>query len=205
MIPSGRRGSADTGGETRERFLTAATTLFRRQGYSGTGLKQIVELGAAPVGSFYYFFPGGKEELALAAIARTHERYDTLLDRVFARTDDTAAAAVAWFAMAAKALEDSDFADGCPIGTVACEVASTQHAIRQSSAAVFASWRSRVADHLRSEGVEPARAAQLALLAVASLEGAILLARSDRDTRALRQTGQILADILRNAVAHHDR
>ena len=184
-------GGFDT--SSRDRFLTAATTLFRRQGYSGTGLKQIVAGGAAPVGSFYHFFPGGKEELALAAIARTHDRYDALLDRVFERTEDTAAAAVVWFDMAATALKDSDFADGCPIGTVACEVASTQDAIRQASAAVFASWRTRVADHLHREGVPRQRAHHLALLAVASLEGAILLSRTDRNTEALHHTGQLLA------------
>ncbi|WP_153065138.1 TetR family transcriptional regulator, partial [Mycobacterium avium] len=39
---------------TRERFLTAATGLFRRQGYSGTGLKQIVAESRAPLGSLYH-------------------------------------------------------------------------------------------------------------------------------------------------------
>jgi AcrR family transcriptional regulator len=192
-----KRVDGEAGGDTRERFLTAATTLFRRQGYSGTGLKQIVEHGAAPVGSFYHFFPGGKEELALAAIMRTHERYDALLDRVFASTEDTAAAASVWFAMAAKALEDSDFADGCPIGTVACEVASTQEKIRVAGGAVFASWRARVAERLRGEGVDAEQAARLAVFAVAALEGAILLARNNRDIAPLRDTGAVVAATLR--------
>ncbi|WP_042907161.1 TetR/AcrR family transcriptional regulator, partial [Mycobacterium avium] len=59
---------------TRERFLTAATGLFRRQGYSGTGLKQIVAESRAPLGSLYHFFPGGKQDLAVQAIAPTPQR-----------------------------------------------------------------------------------------------------------------------------------
>ncbi|PQM48248.1 putative HTH-type transcriptional regulator YxaF [Mycobacterium talmoniae] len=184
---------------TRDRFLAAATGLFRRQGYSATPLKQIIAEGGAPLGSLYYFFPGGKQELAVEAIRRTAERYEHLLDRVFDEAGDTASAATAWFALAARALEDSDFADGCPIGTVACEVASSNEPLRQASDAVFVAWRTRVADQLIGEGVKPAEARRLSVFAVASLEGAIVLARTQRSTQPLRDTGRVVADTLRRA------
>jgi AcrR family transcriptional regulator len=190
---------------TRDRFLAAATTLFRRQGYSGTGLKQVAGDGGAPMGSLYHFFPGGKQDLALQAIARTRERYDELLVRIFASTDDAAGAAIAWFAMAARALEESAFADGCPIGTVACEVASTNAELRQASAAVFASWRVRVADQLIAEGVTVDRAHRLASFAVASLEGAILLARTAREVGPLHDTGNVVAGVLRTETSRKHR
>ena len=184
---------------TRERFLAAATGLFRRQGYSGTGLKQIVAEGGAPLGSLYYFFPGGKQDLALNAVAHTAARYEQLLDRVFAQTADTGQAALKWFGWAAQALEESDFADGCPIGTLACEIASTNDDLRAASQAVFDSWRSRVAAQLVREGVKPAHARRLATFAVASLEGAIMLGRTQRRTGPLRDTGRIVAETLRAA------
>jgi AcrR family transcriptional regulator len=184
---------------TRERFLAAATGLFRRQGYSGTGLKQIVAEGGAPMGSLYYFFPGGKQDLALNAVAHTATRYEELLKRVFAQCADTGAASIKWFDWAARALEDSDFADGCPIGTVACEIASTNDALREASQAVFDSWCSGVAAHLTGEGVGPADARRLATFAVAGLEGAIMLSRTQRSTQPLRDTGRIVAETLRAA------
>ena len=189
---------------TRERFLTAATQLFRRQGYSSTGLKQIVADGGAPLGSLYHFFPGGKQDLALQGIAHTAERYEQLLDRVFRQSADTGQAAVKWFNWAARALEESDFADGCPIGTVACEIASTDEPLRKASAAVFDSWRSRVAAQLVSNGVKPAQARRLAIFAVASLEGAIMLARVQRSTQPLRDTGRVVADTLVAATSVQD-
>jgi AcrR family transcriptional regulator len=184
---------------TRERFLSAATGLFRRQGYSGTGLKQIVAQSSAPLGSLYHFFPGGKQDLALQAIAHTADRYEQLLDRVFTETADIGQAAIKWFNWAARALEETDFADGCPIGTVACEVASSNEALRQASQSVFDSWRSRVAAQLVGEGVKPAQARRLATCAVASLEGAIMLGRIQRSTQPLRDTGRIVAETLRAA------
>jgi AcrR family transcriptional regulator len=184
---------------TRERFLTAATGLFRRQGYSGTGLKQIIAEGGAPMGSLYHFFPGGKEDLALNALAHTAIRYEKLLERVFAESADIGAAAIRWFDLAARALEDSDFADGCPIGTVACEIASTNDALREATRAVFDSWCSGVASQLTGEGVRSAYAHQLATFAVASLEGAIMLSRTQRSSQPLRDTGRIVAETLRAA------
>lgn len=184
---------------TRDRFLRAATGLFRKQGYSGTGLKQIVAESSAPLGSLYYFFPGGKQDLALQAVARTAERYEQLLDRVFTETPDAGQAATKWFDMAARALKESDFADGCPIGTLACEIASSNESLRQASHDVFASWRTRVAAELTSVGVKPARARRLATFAVASLEGAIMLARVQRSTEPLRDTGRVVAETLRAA------
>ena len=49
---------------TRERIVEAGAMLFRRQGWSGTGMKQIAAAAAAPFGSIYHFFPGGKDELS---------------------------------------------------------------------------------------------------------------------------------------------
>ena len=57
--------------KTRDRFITATNELFRRYGYNGTSLKQVTEAAAAPVGSLYHFFPGGKAELTEAVIEET--------------------------------------------------------------------------------------------------------------------------------------
>jgi AcrR family transcriptional regulator len=57
--------------ETREKILDSSGELFRRQGYVGTGVKQIVEEAGAPFGSLYHFFPGGKVELGAETIRRS--------------------------------------------------------------------------------------------------------------------------------------
>src|SRR5271165_3677256 len=57
------RGAAQVVNTTRDRILDSSAELFRRQGYAGTGVKQIVASANAPFGSLYHFFPGGKEQL----------------------------------------------------------------------------------------------------------------------------------------------
>ena len=53
---------------TKERFIETTCQLMEDQGYHATALNQIIEESGAPKGSLYYYFPGGKEELAAEAI-----------------------------------------------------------------------------------------------------------------------------------------
>ena len=52
----------------RQALVWAAAKLFRRQGYSGTGLRDILAASGAARGSLYHHFPGGKEEIGAAAV-----------------------------------------------------------------------------------------------------------------------------------------
>lgn len=62
------------GNDARERIINAASDLFQTYGYSAVGLNAIVDASGAPKGSLYYYFPGGKEELALESVRLAGER-----------------------------------------------------------------------------------------------------------------------------------
>jgi AcrR family transcriptional regulator len=125
---------------TRDRIIVATNELFRRYGYNGTTLTQISEASAATIGSIYHFFPGGKEALAVAVVETTGAVYRELFESIVAEADDAAAAYVDFFNGAAAVLEESDFIDPCPIGTIAREVANTSEPLRQAAKTVFDSW-----------------------------------------------------------------
>src|SRR5467141_580030 len=52
----------------RERMVRSAAQLIRRQGVSGTGMREIVTEANAPRGSLQHYFPGGKEEIVSDAL-----------------------------------------------------------------------------------------------------------------------------------------
>lgn len=184
--------------DTRDRLLEASAQLFRRQGYAGTGLKQITSEGAAPWGSLYHFFPGGKEQLGVEAITHSGARYLKLFDVVYARAaDDPAQAVHDFFQLSVDALERSGYADGCPIATVALEVASTSEPLRHACSEVFASWQQATARLLADAGITGERAADLAIYILAAFEGAIILSRTAHDTGPLKVTAGLVAGTLR--------
>ena len=73
---------------TRERIIEASRALFMERGYSASGLKQISQASAAPIGSLYHFFPGGKEELAAETLRSSGAAYQALVEAVFDSSSD---------------------------------------------------------------------------------------------------------------------
>lgn len=174
---------------TRERLLDAGGTYFRRQGYAGTGVKQIVEAAQAPFASLYHFFPGGKEQLGAEVIRRSGAIYLQLVDAFFAPAPDPVSAVRNAFAGAAETLRQTDYADACPIATIALEVASSSEPLRQATAEVFDSWIEGLAQRFREAGVPGRKSRELAVFLLSALEGAFVLCRAQRTTEPLRIAG----------------
>src|SRR5260370_9818558 len=125
------------GSTTRERIIDAGVTLFRRQGYAGTGMKAIAKQASAPFGSIYHFFPGGKDELSAEVVRAAGRAYALLIPMFFDSEPDVAVATRNAFVGAAQTLRASDYADPCPIATLALEVASTHEPLRIATADVL--------------------------------------------------------------------
>jgi hypothetical protein len=66
----------------RQPIVNTALTLFRRQGYSRTGLNEIVDVSGAPKGSLYHYFPLGKSSIAVAAVTEAGRRVAATLTKL---------------------------------------------------------------------------------------------------------------------------
>jgi len=187
-------------GDTRERIVDAGAQLFGRQGYSGTGMKQIVDAAQAPFGSVYHFFPGGKEQLAAETIRRSGALYGQLLPAVFDPAPDVVTGTRNFFAGAAEHLRETDYADACPIATIALEVSGRSEPLREACAEVFEGWIELAADRFVDAGIEPHTARDLAIALIAALEGAFVLAQALRDTGPLDVACALTATAVRTAL-----
>jgi AcrR family transcriptional regulator len=185
---------------TKERIVNAGAELFRQQGYTATGVKQIVTVAQAPFGSVYHFFPGGKEELGAAAIRTSGALYGQLLPVFFDPAADLVSGMRAFFAGAAEHLRESDYTDACPIATVALEVSSSSEPLRLACAEVFESWVAASTQRFIAGGLAPDTARELAIGLIAALEGAFVLARAARSTEPLEVAGRQSADALKLAL-----
>ncbi|GGZ12911.1 TetR/AcrR family transcriptional regulator [Streptomyces nitrosporeus] len=191
--------------DTRVRIQGAAATLFRRHGYSATGLKRIATEAEAPFGSIYHFFPGGKQQLAEDMIRTSGSEYGRMVLALLDSVADPAESLVHAFDAAADDLAAADYADACPIGTVALEVASSNEVLRAATAEVFEEWVDAAAQWFGHWVAEPAAARSLACSMVMMLEGAFMLSRASRDPEPLRVAGRSMAELLRTAVTRADK
>jgi len=193
--------------ETRGRIISATNELFRRHGYNGTGLAAIGRLAMASTGSIYHFFPGGKSELAKAVIVETGAAYGELFALISVEDAENPAEGVrAFFRGAADVLDQDDFIDPCPIGTIAREVASTDDELRQSTDVVFSAWAEILAQQVAGTSRPGPKAVDVATAVLAMLEGGFVLARAKRDSQLLRTMGDQAAELVAlNTARHHDR
>jgi len=194
---------------TRERIVGAAAELFRRNGYAGVGLKQISRESGSPIGSMYHFFPGGKDELVAEALRMSGHGYQLLVEAVFDNEPDLISGIRACFSGAAAVVAATDYADACPIETVALEVASTNEPLRLVTAEIFESWFVAIESRFEAAGLPPPEARSLGIALIAGLEGAFVLSRALKSTEPLLAAGDAAvaatqAALDRISQRHHD-
>lgn len=191
---------------TRDRLIAAMSDLLQRRGFHGVGLSDVLAQARAPKGVLYHHFPGGKMDLAVAAIQATVAYVTTTLDRLQAAYADPVQAICAWLDHAQKQLEQSAFERGCPLATVALESTADDHILRQALAQGFAEMRERLTRLLsQAGGVAPPRAAQLSTLMVAAYEGALIQSRVAGDVQPVKDVAELLVEWVRREIQPKDR
>ncbi len=185
---------------TRDRILTATTELFRRQGYNGTTLSQIVEASAATTGSIYHFFPGGKDELTAEVLRVSGAGYGELVEIVIRSALDPATGMHNAFEAAGQLMIETDFIDPCPIGTIAREVASTNEPLRLVAADVMQGWVERLAAVLVDAGIDAAQSERLASMSVTTIEGGFVMARTLKDIGPFLSAGEVVRQLIADAL-----
>jgi len=163
--------------DSKDRMITAARRLFREHGYFGTALSEVVAESAAPRGSMYFHFPGGKEELA-TEVALVHAA-DTIahINRAAGTTGTAAELIAAFIGRPRDELVASDYREGCAVAPIVIETTPSSAALTDTTRRGFQDVIATLAARLGEKGVPDDPARQLALNAVTAMEGALILSR----------------------------
>ena len=181
------------GAATRDQILDVAARLIHLQGYHCTSVDDVLRETGVGKGNFYYYFKS-KEDLGYAIIERiTRGFLDQTLAPMFA---DPAADPVEqtheFLDRVVHIHRERNCIGGCPLGNLASELSDVHEGFRRRLAAIFVQWRRGLtealwrgrADGRLAPGCEPAAVAEFV---VATLEGAILLAKVTRDITVLER------------------
>jgi len=167
--------------DARDRAIATTERLFRIQGYTATGLTQILEESGSPKGSFYFHFPRGKIQLAEEAIDQYVGRRISVLRTISANTPGDARRFIGeLFHTFAAEMVASDFQYGCLMQNLANELPALDPELTARVARGFVDSTEIVVQHFRQCGFGPGRASATAASLVAALEGARTIARLER-------------------------
>jgi TetR/AcrR family transcriptional regulator, lmrAB and yxaGH operons repressor len=180
----------------RQPIVNAAVTLFRQQGYAGTGLNDIVDASGAPKGSLYHYFPAGKASIAVAAVEEAGRRVAETMAKLARETRSTADLLRAHARLLSGWMRKSGFRDGCPITTVLLELAPKDRGVSEAGRRAYAVRVGIVKDKLIADGFSTSRAERLAILCVSTLQGALIQARVERSGAPIETAADELAKML---------
>jgi len=181
--------------DTKDRMVTSAALLLRERGVAGTSFAKVLEHSDAPRGSLGHHFPDGKREMVADAVRWAGGAASAAMRHAAERGDTPAKLFAMVCGFYRRALVDSDFAAGCPVGNVAQE-AHDDEPLRAATREVFNDWRSIMRGSLTAAGHSKADAADRAELCIAGLEGALMLARVDRSPAPIDRVQRQLQSLL---------
>jgi len=179
--------------EKRDRIVRTTRDLLRRRGVAGTTMLEVVAEAGASRGSLYHYFPGGRSEMVADAVRGAVEEYSagvellTTMDPV----DAIPLIVEVWRAEA----EASGYTAGCPVVAAALG-GETEPAAREIAGRAFASWTDSIARMLSGAGVPAARVEPLATLALAAIEGAVVIALAQRSSEPLERVSRELVALV---------
>lgn len=179
-----RKGQA-----TRDRIVAAAATLMYQQGVAGTSTEDVQTAASVSASQIYHYF-GDKHSLTCAVIGYWSDAILGFQQPLLARLDDIDALRK-WAEAIVVVQQANDFRGGCPLGSLASELADSDDAAREDVVLGYQRWQGVIADGLaamqkRGALVDGADVDQLALALLTALQGGLLLAKTQRDGKALR-------------------
>jgi AcrR family transcriptional regulator len=163
--------------DSKDRMIVAARRLFREHGYLGTALSDVVTESAAPRGSMYFHFPGGKEELAGEVTLLHAGDAIAKINRAAAASRTAAQLIAAFIGRERDDLVTSNYREGCALAPIVLESTPASDHLSDATRRGFQDLITTLAARLTEKGIPHDRAAQLATNVWSSVEGALILGR----------------------------
>ena len=184
-------------------LLDEGVALVMRQGYHGTGLKEILDAVNIPKGSFYNYF-GSKENFAAEVIVHYITPYLNQLNQYLDESEGNAVAALNRYIEESIAeLERTDFKGGCLLGNLMGELSDTSDLCRIALQNALNDYRNVWEEGLRRGQTEKRiradkSANEMADLWVNAWQGALLRMKIEQSTEPLKQCySQLLGDFFK--------
>ena len=167
--------------DTRDRFVETASKLFESKGYHATGINEILKESRAPKGSLYYYFPNGKEELAVEAVNLSSENIQSYIKKALVQIADPIEAIQVHIETIAAFIAKQEKAQDVSISLLALETSSSSELLRKSCEMAFMSFENIFAEKLIQGGFEEEKAHELSMVIQAMIDGAITISLTKKN------------------------
>lgn len=176
------------GQATRDRIVAAAAQLTFEQGVAATSPEAVKAAAGVSSSQLYHYF-ADKQALVRAIVVRQSEAVLGAQQPVLGRLDSVEALR-AWRDQTVALTRQFDCKGGCPVGSLAGQLAETDAGARAELAAGLERWEAAIREglrtmHRRGDLAASADPDRLALALLAAVQGGLLLTQVRRDSAPL--------------------
>jgi AcrR family transcriptional regulator len=192
------------GRETREKILATAARLFHEHGVTATSVEHVLAEAQAGKSQFYRYFPS-KEDL-VSEVIRYQADHHLGWQRTLLEGLDDWEGLEAYFDALVTSHTERELIGGCPLGSLAAELADQNEVHRRELAEVFSLWQAiieRGMAKMRAVGkLRPdADPSGLAATTLAGIQGGYLLSTLNKDVRPMKDALEAILAYLRSFAA----
>lgn len=188
------------GALSRARIVDATAGLMLERGAAGTSLDEVIAASGTSKSQLYHYFKD-KDDLTRAVVRRQAERVMEAQLPPGERLTSIAALR-RWRDRIVEGQRSGGFVGGCPVGSLANELADSGDDVRAVLQDCFVAWQDQIADGLRvmqargriRASVDPDALAESIM---AALQGGLLLAKVHRSSRPLERALDMAIDQVR--------
>lgn len=172
-------------------MVRAAAELMHVRGVHATSVDDVLAASGTGKSQFYRYFKS-KDELVQVVLEHQMQKWLKRAGPFLVRLDSWQGFEE-WFEEIVKFQSDRGFVGGCPVGSLAGEMADADPELRVKLVEAFRARRRHIANGLaamrdRGELASSADPEGLSEFVLATIQGALLLASTEKDARALRRT-----------------
>lgn len=171
--------------DTRSKILNSASKLFFSNGYHATGLNSILKVSEAPKGSLYYYFPKGKEELALEAIKVVKDNIKEEIKENLYLSNDPIEGIQKVILNVADIVDREEVVKGVTVSLLALEASQTNEILREACMDTFLEWESLYYKRLLELGISENDSKEISRIIQIMIEGAIVMSLTKKDNSSL--------------------
>jgi AcrR family transcriptional regulator len=177
-------------------MLVSAAALMRERGAAGVTIDEVLARSGTPRGSVYYHFPEGRNQILTEALLFAGEAITEVIDEAAEKGGMFLVRQFVEFWE--SLLVESEFTAGCAVVAAAIGSAADEPQLTTVAGSIFGLWRDGLTRAFVSDGFDEPCAASLAVMCIASLEGAVVLCRSTCSVDALREVAEQIEFLIKS-------
>ncbi|MEC1522542.1 TetR/AcrR family transcriptional regulator [Neobacillus niacini] len=186
--------------DTKLQIIETSTPLFQHYGYKGVGVTEIIKACNISKGSFYHHFPDGKEELLIACLKSIDEKITTHITEIFNQYPTTKEAVRAMIDILVNDFEQEGRIVISTFTSIISEIGSLSESVRNACSDLYLKMQAIYSAKLEADGFSIESANSIALMMIASIEGAIMLCLTQNSSQPLKVTARELPKVLNNVM-----